>query len=361
MEHTERMKRAATGSLLKLLLKWLGIPFIIGIFLFGIVLIATLIYQNESESSESGVIGGEPSKIALDMIPKEFMPIYQAAGKMYGVPWNLLAAHHKVETDFSRIKVMVSPVGAIGHMQFMPLTWLGWSYPGGDRLGNASIPKEILTDPKMIKKYGGYGVDGNGDSVADPSNLEDAIFSAANYLAANGAAEGNIEKAVFAYNHADWYVEEVLEYANTFANMEKKNVPVSGSGGVVWPVPFTSEVTSPFGMRIHPIKKIARFHNGIDIAAAGINGKPVSSFADGQITYSGFIGGYGQTVIISHSEGYESLYAHLSSLAVKEGQEVKAGETVGAVGSTGLSTGPHLHFTVKKDGTAIDPMSFFNK
>ena len=66
----------------------------------------------------------------------------------------------------------------------MPLTWIGWNYPGGNRLGNASIPKEILTDPAMIQKYGGYGTDGNGDGVAD----------------------GNIEKAIFAYNHADGYV-----------------------------------------------------------------------------------------------------------------------------------------------------------
>lgn len=361
MEHAEKVKRAATGSLLKLLLKWLGIPVIIGIFLFGIVLIAALIYQNESESSKSGVIGGAPSKMALGMIPKQFMPIYQAAGKMYGVPWNLLAAHHKVETEFSTIKVMVSPVGAQGHMQFMPLTWIGWSYPGGTRLGNAGIPKEILTNPKMIKKYGGYGVDGNKDGKADPYNIEDSIYSAANYLAANGAKDGNLKKAVFAYNHADWYVNEVLEYAKTFANMEKQSVPVNGSGGVVWPVPFTDKITSPFGMRMHPIKKTAKFHNGIDIAAAGVNGKPVVSFTDGKVTYSGFIGGYGNAVIISHSKGYESLYGHLSSLAVKVGQQVKAGETVGAVGSTGLSTGPHLHFTVNKDGNAIDPMSFFDK
>ncbi|MFP3471814.1 lytic murein transglycosylase, partial [Micrococcus sp. SIMBA_144] len=88
------------------------------------------------------------------------------------------------------------------HTQFMPLTWLGWNYPGGDRLGNASIPDSILHDPAMIKKYGGYGVDANGDGKADPYDLEDAIFSTANYLSANGASKGDIEGAVYAYNHA---------------------------------------------------------------------------------------------------------------------------------------------------------------
>ncbi len=113
-------------------------------------------------------------------------------------------------------------------LYFMPLTWIGWSYPGGNRLGNANIPSEILTNPIMIKKYGGYGVDANGDGKADPWDIEDAIFSAANYLAANGAAEGDLRRAVFAYNRADWYVEEVLGFADQYV---KGYVTVGGGGG----------------------------------------------------------------------------------------------------------------------------------
>ena len=74
------------------------------------------------------------------------------------------------------------------------------------------------TNPAIISKYGGYGVDANGDGKADPWDIEDAIYSAAKYLAANGAAEGNFRDAVFAYNHADWYVEEVLGYADQYVN-----------------------------------------------------------------------------------------------------------------------------------------------
>jgi hypothetical protein len=86
----------------------------------------------------------------------------------------------------------------------MPCTWVGWSYPSCGGLGKGSIPDTKKTDPEVISKHGGYGVDGNGDGKADPWDIEDAIFSAANYLAANGAAEGDLRKAVFAYNRADW-------------------------------------------------------------------------------------------------------------------------------------------------------------
>ncbi len=149
-------------------------------------------------------------------VPSEFMPIYKAAETEYGVPWYLLAAHHRVETIFSTMDPMLSPAGAEGHMQFMPCTFVGWSHPSCEGLGKGDIPENEKTDPAVIKKYGGYGVDANGDGKADPWDIEDSIFTAANYLAKNGAAAGDIEKAVFAYNHSDEYVEEVLYYAEKY-------------------------------------------------------------------------------------------------------------------------------------------------
>lgn len=222
---------AAAGSTI-------GLPVILGIaaaaivLIAGIIIVAFVILSSTGGEEEAlpgeGYYGGEISEFGANEIPSQYIPIYKAAQEKYGVPWNLLAAHHRVETRFSTLKVMVSPVGAAGHMQFMPLTWIGWSYPGGNRLGNASIPNKILTDPAMIKKYGGYGVDANGDGKADPWDIEDAIHSAANYLKANGAAEGRLRDAVFAYNHADWYVEEVLGFADQYV---KGYVAVNTGGG----------------------------------------------------------------------------------------------------------------------------------
>lgn len=155
-------------------------------------------------------------------IPEKYIPIYMAAAEEYDVPWTLLAAHHRIETRFSTMDPLLSPAGAEGHMQFMPCTFVGWTYPGCHGLGKGDIPEEDKTDPEVIKEHGGYGVDANGDGIADPFDLEDAIFSTANYLSSSGAADGEIKQAVFEYNRSEKYVEDVLWYYNKFEESKEK-------------------------------------------------------------------------------------------------------------------------------------------
>lgn len=145
-------------------------------------------------------------------IPIDYIPVYVAAEEKYNVPWTLLAAHHRVETRFSTMRTLISPVGAEGHMQFMPCTFVGWKHPSCKDLGLGEIPEKDKTNPAVIKKYGGYGVDANGDGIADPFDIEDAIFSAAKFLSIAGVRNGELKKAVFQYNHSDAYVEDVLYY-----------------------------------------------------------------------------------------------------------------------------------------------------
>lgn len=147
---------------------------------------------------------------AFREIPDIYLPIYIRAGEQYGIKWNVLAAIHKIETNFG-MNMATSSAGAIGHMQFMPETWIGWDYP----LPN--IPQSVLTNPYIIQEYNGYGVDANNDGIANPWDPEDAIFAAAKYLTANGASDGDYERAIYAYNHADWYVQEVLQTAERYA------------------------------------------------------------------------------------------------------------------------------------------------
>lgn len=126
------------------------------------------------------------------------------------------------------------------------------------------------------------------------------------------------------------------------------------SGHLLRPVP--GPVVSGFGMRFHPILHYYRPHNGVDMHAS--YGTPVRAADRGMIVFAGWRRGYGKSVIIDHGSGVATLYAHLSDISVGEGQIVSRGQIIGAVGSTGLSTGPHLHFEVRRYGTPVDPLSF---
>ena len=128
------------------------------------------------------------------------------------------------------------------------------------------------------------------------------------------------------------------------------------SGGLTWPTPASHRVTSGFGWRYHPILRKRRFHQGIDIGAS--SGSRIVAVAAGTVIYSGYRGGYGNTVMIDHGNGLVTVYAHQSSTSVSSGAKVKKGQTIGHVGSTGLSTGPHLHFETRVNGTARDPMGY---
>ena len=358
-------KEVAKGLILAKLKIPIIIILLLGILAGGILAIfigLVAFMSSEEEINLGGWEVGEITEFGANEIPAAYIPIYKEAAEKYGVPWNLLAAHHRVETRFSTLEVMISPVGAIGHMQFMPLTWVGWGY-GGSRLGNANIPNDVLTNPAIIKKYGGYGTDGNGDGKADPWDLEDAIHSAAKYLAANGAADGNLRKAVFAYNHSEKYVNDVLGFADLyvkgFAAVEAgKAVTVDG---VAWPVPGTFTITSRFGTRIDPITGQTATHSGMDIAGPGVNGKPVVSMLDGTVISSGYLGALGNAVIIEHDNALQTSYGHLSAIKARVGQKVKAGQQIGNIGSTGRSTGPHLHFMTRVSGQLVDPEKYLAK
>jgi murein DD-endopeptidase MepM/ murein hydrolase activator NlpD len=119
------------------------------------------------------------------------------------------------------------------------------------------------------------------------------------------------------------------------------------------PLPILAPVSSPVGYRADPFSGARRFHAGVDIAAA--YGREVPSAGAGEVVFSGAQGGYGNTVVVEHANGVRTRYAHLSSIQVEAGAIVDAGTVVGRVGSSGRSTGPHLHFEVLQDGQPVNP------
>lgn len=120
--------------------------------------------------------------------------------------------------------------------------------------------------------------------------------------------------------------------------------------------PVEGRLTSGFGMRVHPIFKVRKRHTGVDIAAP--SGTPIRAADSGVVVEAGYIRGYGYTVILDHGGGVATLYAHCSALLVREGQEVQRGQIIARVGSTGYSTGPHLHFEVRVNGEPVNPLQY---
>ncbi len=120
--------------------------------------------------------------------------------------------------------------------------------------------------------------------------------------------------------------------------------------------PVSGDISSPFGMREHPQTGVKNFHTGIDLSIS--SGNPVRATADGIVSFSGRNGGSGNLVVLEHGHGYSTLYAHNRSLAVKVGQKVKRGDIISYVGSTGNSTGPHVHYEIWKKGKPINPINY---
>ena len=137
----------------------------------------------------------------------------------------------------------------------------------------------------------------------------------------------------------------------------QNNITIDSETNYMWPLPGYYRLTSLFGYRIHPITGKAHSHTGIDIPASG--GTPILACKSGQVVTSAYHYSYGNYVVIDHGNGNSTLYAHMSSRAVSEGQMVTQGQTIGYVGSTGSSTGNHLHLEVRDNYTRVDPESKF--
>lgn len=133
--------------------------------------------------------------------------------------------------------------------------------------------------------------------------------------------------------------------------------PVTRGTGTL-AMPLRAKITSPFGWRKHPIFRSRKFHTGVDIA--GPRRSPIRSADSGHVLYTGWYGGYGKVVIVSHGNGMSTLYAHLAQIAVAKGSNVSKGDVIGYEGTTGFSTGPHLHFEVREQGIPKNPLNYVN-
>lgn len=167
-----------------------------------------------------------------------------------------------------------------------------------------------------------------------------------------------LDEAVNEKDTAERAYQELLETSQQIEQMIRNAGNRGGSavasGALIWPT--SGPITSPFGWRTHPVFGTQRLHTGIDIGAD--YGDAVVATDNGVVIYADWMGGYGKAVIIEHGRGISTLYAHNSELLVSEGQAVRKGQTISRVGTTGYSTGPHLHFEVRESGTPVNPLNY---
>ena len=241
-------------------------------------------------------------------IPPFLLPVYQAAGSQYGVRWEVLAAINEIETDYGR-NLNVSSAGALGWMQFMPSTWAA------------------------------YGVDANEDGIKDPYNPVDAIFAAARYLKASGA-ETDLRQAIFAYNHANWYVDSVVMRARLVAGLPADLVgSLTGLTQGHFPVYATSRYEGNLSPR--QARRLSRRTNTSKNAAKVITenrkrrqinifsrqNAPVIAVNDGTIRKVGVSKKRGRYIVLTDSYGNDYTYAHLAKVSATHPVPRSTGES----------------------------------
>ena len=178
-------------------------------------------------------------------------------------------------------------------------------------------------------------------------------------LASRASLEERINESKKELDKLEKLEDDLINQANQLAghikDLTKGNTNYAG-GTMVWPVPSSKKIDSSFGKRIHPVYKKFKMHTGVDIDAD--RGAAIVAANNGKVVLAGFKNGYGYTVIIDHGGGITTLYAHCDKLLVRVGDRIKSGNTIAKAGSTGLSTGPHLHFEVRVNGEVTDPMNY---
>lgn len=169
----------------------------------------------------------------------------------------------------------------------------------------------------------------------------------------------NEEEYKKAYEKAEADEKKIQKELQAQAEREAKNgtqTKYTGSGKFLWPLPASSRITSKYGYRIHPVYNTKKFHSGIDIGAG--YGSNIVAAESGKVITATYGSGYGKYVVVNHGSGITTLYAHCSSLLVNVGDQVQKGQVIAKVGSTGVSTGNHLHFEVRINGATTDPLSY---
>ncbi len=282
-------------------------------------------------------------------VPAEYVPwVLKSGAQCPEIGPAVIAAQIEAESGWN--PKAVSPVGAEGLSQFMPGTWKTWGrdddhsgsispYDAGD-----AIMAQGRYDCALAKQIKPYAKSGNVLDLA---------------LAAYNAGPGAVQKygGMPPYDETTAYVARIKSLIAKYEQATGGGAEIPAGQKMAMPVRGNPPVTSPYGMRMHPTLHVRKLHTGIDFGAP--MGTPMRAALKGKVTFAGWSTGYGNRVVISHGtmdgKKVSTTYNHMSAINVHVGQELNTGDQVGAVGSTGFSTGAHCHFEVQVNGNYVDP------
>ena len=300
-------------------------------------------------------------------VVKEQITAYDQQIEDKGV--ELEAAKQEEEAQTVRFRGCVRHLEEYGQMSYIAI------------LLEATSLSDLLARMDMVGEVIAYNKQVQADMTAArekvetvKAELEDARVELQQKSSEAAALLANLESNIDAYKQVqDQYaqqeqavqsqIDKQVEELRRQEEQNKKNDPsydpgkVNGAtGSMMWPCPSCHTITSPFGWRYHPIYQTQKYHSGVDIGAS--YGATIVAADGGTIITAGSVSGYGNCVVINHGNGITTLYGHMSSIAVSVGQKVSKGQTIGYVGSTGNSTGPHLHWEVTVNGVRQNPLNY---
>lgn len=282
----------------------------------------------------------------------------------------LKAATEKEKEQEEQFKARVREMEENGTVSYFSILFKANSL--SDLLGRMDFIGEIMDYDKNLMnnliEIKNSIAEAQNELKADRASLEEQkanLSQKQKELGSSLAAAENLmasleqKKEDYAKTYAKMEAEEEKlknQIAEMIKELERQNKGKTGTGTYIWPAPGYSRITSEFGSRLHPILGVYKSHNGIDIGAP--SGANIVAADSGTVITSEYSSSFGNYVVISHGGGLATLYAHMSKRLVSVNDTVSQGDRIGLVGSTGLSTGPHLHFSVLKNGQYVNPMDY---
>ncbi|MEU6478971.1 peptidoglycan DD-metalloendopeptidase family protein [Streptomyces sp. NPDC047017] len=304
----------------------------------------------QDDGNDGNSVGGG---LKSGSVKPEYVPwILKSGAQCDVIKPAVIAAQIEAESGWN--PAAVSPVGAEGLSQFMPGTWPSW---GRDEDGNGRASPFDPADAIMAQGRYDCGLARSVDGYKSRGKASGETLDLA--LAAYNSGPGAIEQyhGMPPYTETQNYVARIKSLIPKYASVGDTPGAVPPGQKMAMPLRGNPPVTSPFGMRMHPILHVYKLHTGIDFGVPA--GTPFLAALDGKVTSAGWANGYGNRVVISHGtidgKQISTTYNHMSAISVSVGQQVKVGQQVGAVGSTGYSTGPHAHFEVMVNGQYVNP------